>query len=845
MARRSSTPDVPPEDVAERIVDIDVTTEMEGSFLEYAYSVIYSRALPDARDGLKPVQRRILFQMHDMGLRPERPYVKSARVVGEVMGKLHPHGDSAIYDAMVRMAQPFSLRLPLVDGHGNFGSLDDGPAASRYTEARMAPSALAMTAGLDEDVVDFVPNYDNKLTQPGVLPAAIPNLLVNGASGIAVGMATNMAPHNLVEVVAAARHLVLHPDATLDELMRFVPGPDLPSGGKIIGLDGVRDAYRTGRGAFRTRATARIENVTPRRKGIVITELPYTVGPEKVIEKIKEGVQSKKLSGIADALDLTDRQHGLRMVIEVKTGFNPDAVLEQLYRYTPLEDSFSINNVALVDGQPRTLGLRDLLQVWVDHRIDVVRRRSQYRLRKKLERLHLVEGLLVAILDIDEVIQVIRSSDDSDTARTRLRQVFDLSEPQAEYILELRLRRLTKFSRIELEKERDELAEAIAALQALLADEALLRGAVSDEMAEVAATYGTPRRTILLESAGGTVTAAEGAPAPRRGAAPALSLEIEDSPCYALLSATGLVARTGSTDVELRPAAGARRSRHDVLSGAVATSMRGDVGVLTSRGVVRRVSVLDLPGLPPTDGAPNLSGGLPLTELLALDKGERVIGLVSVAADAPTLAVGTAQGVVKRVTSGEPPANRDAWEVIGLKDGDEVVGCAAVGEDDELVLVSSDAALLHFPASAVRPQGRPAGGMAGIKLGAGQKVVHFGALPAQALAGGAGSGSGSGEDEDGGPVVVTVSGSSTALPGTQPGSAKVTPFSRYPGKGRATGGVRAHRFLKGEDTLILAWVGPAPARATGSAGQPVDLPEPDERRDGSGQLLTAPVLAIG
>jgi DNA gyrase subunit A len=837
MARRSSTPDVPPEDVVERIVDIDVATEMEGSFLEYAYSVIYSRALPDARDGLKPVQRRILYQMHDMGLRPDRAHVKSARVVGEVMGKLHPHGDTAIYDAMVRMAQPFSLRLPLVDGHGNFGSLDDGPAAPRYTEARMAPAASAMTAGLDEDVVDFVPNYDNKLTQPGVLPAAIPNLLVNGASGIAVGMATNMAPHNLVEVVAAARHLVMHPEATLDELMRFIPGPDLPSGGKIIGLDGVRDAYRTGRGAFRTRATARIENVTARRKGIVITELPYTVGPEKVIEKIKEGVQSKKLSGISDALDLTDRQHGLRLIIEVKTGFDPDAVLEQLYRYTPLEDSFSINNVALVEGQPRTLGLRELLQVWVDHRIDVVRRRSRFRLAKRQERLHLVEGLLVAILDIDEVIQVIRTSDDAEIARTRLRQVFDLSEPQAEYILELRLRRLTRFSRVELEKERDELAERIAALHALLADEGLLRAAVSDEMAEVAATYGTPRRTILLESAGGSVTAAEGAPAPRSGrsAAPALTLEIPDSPCYALLSATGLVARTGGTDVLLRPVAGARRDRHDVLSGVVTTSVRGDVGVLTSRGLVRRVPVLDLPALPPTDGAPGLSGGLPLTELLALEKGERVVGLVSVAPDAPTLALGTAQGVVKRVISGEAPANRDSWEVVSLKDGDEVVGGLGVQDDDELVLIASDAALLHFPASAVRPQGRPAGGMAGINLAAGHRVVHFGALPA-------GGAPADGEDE---PVVVTVAGSSDALPGTQAGTAKVTPFSRFPGKGRATGGVRAHRFLKGEDALILAWAGPSPARATGSAGQPVELPAPDDRRDGSGVPLAVPAVAIG
>ena len=520
MARRPATPDLPPEDLVEKIVDVDVATEMEGSFLEYAYSVIYSRALPDARDGLKPVQRRIVYQMADMGLRPDRPYVKSARVVGEVMGKLHPHGDSAIYDAMVRLAQPFSLRLPLVDGHGNFGSLDDGPAASRYTEARMAPAAVAMTQGLDEDVVDFVPNYDNKLHQPGVLPAAIPNLLVNGTSGIAVGMATNMAPHNLVEVVAAARHLVLHPDATLEDLLRFVPGPDLPTGGKIVGLDGVRDAYRTGRGAFRTRATARVENVTPRRKGIVVTELPYMVGPEKVIEKIKEGVQNKKLSGIADAVDLTDRQHGLRLVIEVKTGFHPEAVLEQLYRYTPLEDSFSINNVALVDGQPRTLGLVDLLRVWVDHRLEVVRRRTSYRLAKRQERLHLVEGLLVAILDIDEVIQVIRTSDDAETARSRLRSVFDLSEPQAEYILELRLRRLTRFSRLELERERDELVEEIARLQAILGDDALLRTVVSDEMAEVAATYGTPRRTVLLEHAGGAgLAGAAGAPTSAKAAA--------------------------------------------------------------------------------------------------------------------------------------------------------------------------------------------------------------------------------------------------------------------------------------------------------------------------------------
>ncbi|OLT53124.1 DNA topoisomerase (ATP-hydrolyzing) subunit A [Cellulosimicrobium sp. CUA-896] len=816
MARKPSTPSPDAGAVNETIVDVDVATEMEGSFLEYAYSVIYSRALPDARDGLKPVQRRILYMMADMGLRPDRAHVKSARVVGEVMGKLHPHGDGAIYDALVRLAQDFSLRLPLVDGHGNFGSLDDGPAASRYTEARLAPPALAMTTDLDEDVVDFVPNYDNKLTQPGVLPAAIPNLLVNGASGIAVGMATNMPPHNLVEVVAAARHLVKNPDADLEALLRFVPGPDLPSGGKIVGLAGVRDAYRTGRGSFRTRATARVENLTPRRKGIVITELPYVVGPEKVIEKIAEGVKAKKIQGVTAATDLTDREHGLRIVVEVKTGFNPEAVLEQLYKFTPLEDSFGINNVALVGGQPRTLGLRELLAVWVDHRIDVVRRRSAYRLRKRSERLHLVDGLLIAIVDIDEVIQVVRSSDDARTARERLRTVFDLSEPQAEYILELQLRRLTKFSRIELEKEQEQLRREIAELEEILGDDARLRAVVSAEMADVAKTYGTPRRTVLLESAGAAPTTTAAVP-----------LEVADSPCWVLYSATGLLARTSD---ETEPARTGSRSAHDVLRARVPATARGTVGLVTSRGRVVRLSVLDLPALPPTDGAPSLSGGVPLSEVVALEPGEEAVTVVSLEADAPPLALGTAQGVVKRVAPGDAPSNRDDWEVIGLRDGDVVVGAAPATDADEVVFVTTDASLLHFEAAAVRPQGRPAGGMAGVRLAEGQRVAFFGVVPADVrdLA-----------------TVVTVSGSSDVLAGTQTGSAKVTPYELYPGKGRATGGVRAHRFLKGEDALILAWVGQGPARATGAGGQAVDLPEPDQRRDGSGTPLASPVTAVG
>lgn len=441
MARRSKsrTPGTTPgEDFEERILDIDVVDEMQGSYLEYAYSVIYSRALPDARDGMKPVQRRILYQMHEMGLRPDRSYVKCARVVGEVMGKLHPHGDSPIYDALVRMAQGFSMRLPLVDGHGNFGSLgnDDPPAAMRYTECRSAPAAGLMVESIDEETVDFGANYDGSEEEPVTLPAAYPNLLVNGSSGIAVGMATNMAPHNLSEVIAAARHLIKHPGADLETLMGFIPGPDLPTGGKIVGLEGIKDAYVSGRGTFKIRATTAVEQVTPRRKGIVVTELPFAVGPEKVISKIKDLVNSKKLQGIADVKDLTDREHGLRLVIEIKNGFNPEAVLTQLYKLTPMEESFGINNVALVDGQPLTLGLKELLEVYVDHRFNVVRRRSEFRRSKRRDRLHLVEGLLVALVDIDEVIRIIRSSENAAEAKGALISRFGLSEIQTQYILD-------------------------------------------------------------------------------------------------------------------------------------------------------------------------------------------------------------------------------------------------------------------------------------------------------------------------------------------------------------------------------------------------------------------------
>ena len=752
MARRSTkTP--PPDDFEERILDIDVVDEMQGSFLEYAYSVIYSRALPDARDGIKPVHRRIVYQMNEMGLRPDRGYVKCARVVGEVMGKLHPHGDASIYDALVRMAQPFSMRLPLVDGHGNFGSLgnDDPPAAMRYTESRMSAAAMLMTESIDEDTVDFAPNYDGQEQEPVALPAAFPNLLVNGASGIAVGMATNMPPHNLGEVIAAARHLIRYPDADLDTLMRLVPGPDLPTGGRIVGLSGIRDAYENGRGTFKIRATAAVEDVTPRRKGLVVTELPFTVGPEKVIAKIKDLVGAKKLQGIADVKDLTDRQHGLRLVIEIKNGFIPEAVLEQLYKLTPMEESFGINNVALVDGQPLTLGLKELLEVYVDHRFEVVRRRSEFRRSKRRDRLHLVEGLLVALVDIDEVIRMIRSSDNSAQAKERLMERFSLSEIQTQYILDTPLRRLTRFDRIELEAEQDRLNAEIAELTRILESDAELRKLVSGELAAVAKRFGTERRTVLLESAG--------APAPRcrwRSPTTRAGCCCPRPACWPVRRAASPGERGGQAGQARRDRLGGARDRPGRRRcgdlGRPAAAADGDRPAGAARGRVE------------------LAGGAAVSEFVSLGEGERVMCLTTLDESSPGLALGTEQGVVKRVVP-DYPANKDELEVITLKDGDRVVGAVELrtGEED-LVFITDDAQLLRYQAAQVRPQGRPAGGMAGIKLTDGAKVISFTAVDPAADA-----------------VVFTVAGSRGTLDDSVQTTAKLTPFDQYPPPRRLLG----------------------------------------------------------
>jgi DNA gyrase subunit A len=807
-----TVPTSPPQTApTERIVDVELTDEMQGSFLEYAYSVIYSRALPDARDGLKPVQRRIIYQMSQMGLTPEKGHVKSARVVGDVMGKLHPHGDSAIYDALVRMAQPFSMRVPMVDGHGNFGSLDDGPAAARYTEARLRPEALAMVQDLSEDVVDFIPNYDNQLTQPSVLPAAIPHLLVNGASGIAVGMATNMAPHNLVEVIAAARHLLEHPESTLGDLRTFIPGPDLPSGGTITGIEGISDAYATGRGSFKTRAKVSIENIGPRKTGLVVTELPYLVGPERVIDKIKDAVTSKKLTGISDVTDLTDRHHGLRLVIGVKGGFDPAAVLEELYRLTPLEESFSINSVALVEGQPKTLGLLDLLQVYLDHRVSVVTRRSRFRLNHRQERLHLVEGLLVAIGDIDAVILIIRSSEDVGAAREKLTEVFSLSVAQADYILDLRLRRLTKFSRLELETERDALLAEIAQLSSLLASEDLIKETVSGELSDMADKYGTPRRSVI---SGHT-------PPVVRSTQIHKDLAIADTACVVVISASGKASRVswsgGSGGVP------AKRRAHDAVMAQVSTSMRGRLGALTSTGVLHMFHPSDVPEAQAVK--PQWGEGIVLSDYLGLSKDDGAIVGVFALDNSSIIMVGTTRGVVKRVSLGDL-GDKTHYPLIALKAGDQVAGASLAPDSHHIVLVTSAGQLLTFSAAEVRPQGLAASGVAGISLPEDDRVIFAGAVKRETA------------------HVITISGSTAVLPGTESARVKRSVLKDFPTKGRATSGVRAHSFLKGEDVLVGAFVGTSP-QALGARGHAMELPEEISKRDGSGSLVEESYAALG
>jgi DNA gyrase subunit A len=783
------------------IINVNLKDESEQAFLEYAMAVIYSRAIPDSRDGLKPVHRRILFGMQDMGLRPDHAHVKSAKVVGAVMANLHAHGDSSIYEALVRLTQDFSLNTPLISGHGNFGSVNgDSAAAMRYTECRLDPQGMLMVGELDEGTVDFMPNYDGSIQEPTVLPAAFPNLLVNGSSGIAVGMATNMIAHSLKETVEACRLLIRKPKATLDEIMEIIPGPDLPTGGSILGLDQVRLAYETGKGQVRIRAKAEVEPLegSRGRMAIVVTELPYMIGTEKIIEKIKEEVAKKRLIGVADVKDLSGRKDGLRLVIECKTGINPQALLNDLYRLTPLETSFSISNLALVDGQPQTLGLKPLLEVFLNHRYEVVTRRTQFRLDKAEARKHIVDGLLIALNAIDEVVKTIRASKDTAVAKEALMKKFKLSEIQTTHILEMPLRRLVSLEVESLKKELADLLVAIAGFKKILGDDKELRKVVDKELEAVVDKFGVPRRTQLMQGDLKEIVAAT-------SEAP---VEINDDPCKIILSSTGLLARSAAASEESN--AGRKKSgraKHDAIHAVIDSTARGQILVVTNKGRAFKYDVLSIPALAEASGTLSLKGGMPAREVASMVSGEIVVGIAPMGkTEAYGLALGTKNGLVK-VVKPDWPLRSEEFEVISLEKGDEVVGAAWLPDDKaDLVFIASDSSLLYYPASKVRPQGRSGGGMAGIKVEGAVKVVGFNATVMS---------------EE--PSVVTYTGA----------SAKVTPLASYPSKGRGTGGVRSHKFLKGEDKLVAGWIYPLPVGST-ERGESVDLPDEDVRRDSAG-----------
>ncbi len=798
---------------AREIVDVPVDEELGESFLAYSLSVITSRAIPDVRDGLKPVQRRILYSMLQMRLMPDRPHRKCAHVVGDVMAKFHPHGDGAIYDALVRLGQDFSKNVTLVDPQGNFGSLDHPPAAYRYTECRLSTAALDLLSEIDEETVEFRPTYDGEDTEPAYLPALLPNLLVNGTSGIAVGMATNMPTHNLVEVYEAIKLVMTkrRPKPTIDELMAIIPGPDFPSGGLVIDDGNIREAFETGRGTIRMRARAEIVDVTRARKGIEITELPYLVGPERVIAKVKDLINANRVSGISDVKNLSDRTSGLRLVIECKTGVNPELLLEQLYKLTPLEESFGVNNVVLVDGVPTTLGLYDLCRHYIDHRLDVVVRRTEFRLRKAEERLHLVEGLLIAIDNIDEVVRIIRGSADSAEARAQLMERLGLTEVQAEYVLELRLRRLTALAYDELVEEKRELETTIADLKKILGSEQRRRTIVLKELEGIVERYGRPRRTRIV----GEDTVPDLTELESQAVA-----EVADDPCVVSLTASGLVGRepTG-TSKSYSP------SRHDVITSVVTTTLRQPVLALTSAGKLLRVNAIDVPEVG------GRSRGKAFGEVYPADRGEAVVAIVGIEGE-PIVLV-TADGMTKRVERPALAELRSGRPIMKLAPKDRIVAAFPATEDEEVVLIASDAQALRTPVGSISVQGPTAKGVAGLKLKGKARVVGAGPAPADG-------------NEGSGPAVV-------AITITDRGTAKVTATSEIPSKGRGTGGVRLTKF-KDEQRIDFAWVGPL-ERTMAIVGQADAATKPDNvpqaltmrptRRDGTSSRTERRILAVG
>ncbi len=700
----------PEEPTSGSIEPILIQEEMERSFLEYSMSVIVSRALPDVRDGLKPVHRRILYSMMDRGLRPDRPHQKCAKVVGDVMGVYHPHGDSAIYEALARMVQDFSLRHPLVDGHGSFGgrSPDDGPAAMRYTECRLAALAMELMADIDEETVDFVANYDGTAEEPVVLPGRFPNLLVNGAQGIAVGMATNIPPHNMAEVIDAAVHVLTHPDATPDDLMAFVKGPDFPTGAIILGRQGILDAYRTGRGSIKMRAVAEIEEGRVGDR-IVVTELPYQTSVEVIEQKITDLVRAGDLDGISGIRNASANQRP-RLVIELKRDANANVVLNNLYKHTPLQTSFGVNALALVDGVPRTLNLAQLVGHFVDHQVDVVTRRSRYRLARAEARLHIVEGLLRAIDMLDQVIAAIRGSEDRPAARAALMaEPFSFSEEQANHILDMTLGRLTRLGRSELEQEAATLRETIAELQAILADDARLRGVISDELVAIRDRYADERRSVITHDPGD------------------MGVEdlIDDEEIVVTMTAAGYIKSVASDSFRTqgrggRGVQGARLKDEDLVTNVVHTTAHAYLLLFSNRGKVYRLRGHEIPMKDRT------AKGTAAVNLVPLAPGEAVQAIIATR-DFPAdqyLMFATAQGQVKKTAFSEyDKSRREGFIAINLRDGDELVRVVATTGDADIFEVTASGMTIRFSEEDVRAMGRDAAGVRGIRLKAGDRVV--------------------------------------------------------------------------------------------------------------------------
>ena len=749
-----------------RIEPVEIEEEIQRSYLDYAMSVIVGRALPDVRDGLKPVHRRILWSMLESGLRPDRPHRKAAWAVGEVVKKYHPHGLDAVYEALVRMAQDFSLRYPLVDPHGNFGSVDgDPPAAMRYTEARLAPIALEVLRDIEAETVDFVPNYDGHEQEPTVLPSRFPNLLVNGAGGIAVGMATNIPPHNLGEVIDAVVHYLDQPESKPKDLMKFIKGPDFPTGAAILGKQGITDAYTTGRGSIKVRAATQIEETSQGRQRIVVSELPYQVNKARLAEKIAELVRGGKVKDIADLRDESNRQ-GMRLVIELKRNANPHVVLNQLFKHTQLQESFGAIMLSLVDGVPRILNLAEMVGYYADHQVDVVTRRTQYELRKAEERDHIVQGLLIALQHLDAVIKIIRGSRDADEARTKLMKQFKLSEIQANHILDMPLRRLTRLAREELEQEHKDLLATIRRLKALLKDPKKIRSLIKDELAEIKKKHADPRRTQLRPDTG--------------------ELDVEDliaeEDVVITVTRAGYVKRQ-PIDAFRRQGRGGRGVRgtnlkeEDVVSHVFTTSTHHWLLFFTTKGKVYRVKVHEVPEAGRT--ARGLyAANLPGVSITGDEKVSTVIDLKDYDEGA-YLFFATKQGMVKKTPLPEYDSPRTGLTAVNLKPGDEMMDVLLTNGKDEIILVSRKGQAIRFKEALVRPMGRATAGVIGMRLSQGDEVIAVGAASA-------------------GEELISV---------TQQGYGKRTPLKEYPTKGRGGKGVIGHSLTRKTGLLAGAFVG--------------------------------------